>query len=266
MPFADWDPIVRDCVFGGVFLVSLLAVLWVWYDTSGRADSGRWVWRLLISTMVALTSPAVVLGAANLDVGQQDLLATCGWVAIGSGAIAIAGVLVYTIWGRSLDGETEYLLASDLAPVAAQPAVPTPTPEPPTLPTPVRKPVAPRPAWPAPAAVNDPFQDASGAYLFVKSGPDHGRRFAIGNQITIGRARSCGLALGDPRVSAEHAQVRREDGTYVFLDLKSTNGSYLLVGGREERLRSSQALVDGDEIRVGQTVLQFIRTTPAAQR
>jgi len=43
--------------------------------------------------------------------------------------------------------------------------------------------------------------------------------------------------------------------------LKSTNGSFLIIEGREERLRIQPALMDGDEIRLGQTVLKFIRVS-----
>jgi pSer/pThr/pTyr-binding forkhead associated (FHA) protein len=84
--------------------------------------------------------------------------------------------------------------------------------------------------------------------------------------VTIGRGAECGITLADSKVSAEHAQLKREGSSYVYLDLKSTNGSFLIIEGREERLRSSQALMDGDEIRLGQTVLKFIRVQEGGRR
>ena len=72
MPFSGWDQIVRAVFFGVVFLVPLVAVLWLWYDSSGRIGSGRWFWRLLLTAVVLLTVPAVALGAANLDNSQRD--------------------------------------------------------------------------------------------------------------------------------------------------------------------------------------------------
>jgi hypothetical protein len=247
MPFTDWDPVVRACVFGAAFLVPLLAILWVWYDTSGRTGAGRWFWRVILSAMVLLTLPAVVLAAANLDVSQRDLMRILGLLAIGSGAVGLLGVVAYAIWGRA-----PVPAVAPAAPAVA-PAAPA---EVPTLPSPPT------------VVMPDPAQGAAsvGAYLFVKSGPDRGRQFPVGDQVAIGRADSCTVILADPKVSTEHAQLKREGGSYVFLDLKSTNGSFMLIEGREERLRSSQALVDGDQLRLGATVLHFIRTPTGVTR
>jgi hypothetical protein len=248
-------------VFGGVFIVPLFAVLWLWYDSSGRVDSARWYWRLILTALVILTVPAVVLGAANLDVSQQDLMKVFGWLAIGSGGVTLVGVLAYAIWGRAPQPEVHEDQADGFAgDFEAGFAAPVDMIEPPTLATPETVTMAQPPPAPAPPAA------PVGAYLFVKSGADKGRQFPVGNQVTIGRGASCGITLSDARVSAEHAQLKREGASYVYLDLKSTNGSYLVVEGREERLRSSQALVDGDEIRVGQTVLKFIRVQEGGKR
>lgn len=261
MPFVGWDPIVRAAVFGGVFLVPLIAVLWLWYDSSGRTDSARWYWRLILTALVLLTAPAVALGAANLDESQQDLMRICGWLAIASGGIAIIGVLAYAVWGRVpqevLPDQADAYVGDFAQPVEPMEPSTLTVPEAPTL----AAPLAPIPA-PMPAASSGPI----GAYLFVKSGADQGRQFQVGNQVTIGRVASCGITLADARVSAEHAQLKREGSSYVYLDLKSTNGSFLIVEGREERLRSSQALVDGDEVRLGQTVLKFIRVQEGGRR
>ena len=254
MPFVDWNPLVRAAFFGAVFLLPLFAVLWLWYDSSGRQDAARWYWRLVLSVLVLLTTPAVVLGAANLDSSQQDLLRIFGFLAIAAGVVALIGVIAYAVWGRapSSDAFDEDVAAYPEADAVTLTAPPTITaPAPPTV------------AAPARAAGQS---SATGAYLFAKSGPDQGRQFPLADLVTIGRSPSCGISLADPRVSSEHAQLKRDGASYVYLDLKSTNGSFLLVEGREERLRAAQALVDGDEIRLGQTVVQFIQVPQGGQR
>jgi hypothetical protein len=262
MPFTGWDPIVEAVFFGCVFLVPLIAVLWLWYDSSGRIGSGRWFWRLVLTAVVVLTIPAVALGAARLD-NMDNAMAMFGWLAIACGGLAILGVLAYAIWGRSPMEEYERELGEDYGGAYAQPPM-----EPMTLTAPetvtVAAPpttLAPPPA-PVPAAPTGPI----GAYLFVKTGADQGHQYPVGNQVTIGRGSGCGIVLADSRVSSEHGQLKRQGDSYVYLDLKSTNGSFLIVEGREERLRTSQALVDGDELRVGQTVLKFIRVAEGSRR
>jgi len=266
MPFSAWDQIVRAVFFGVVFLVPLVAVLWLWYDSSGRIGSGRWFWRLLLTAVVILTVPAVALGAANLDNTQRDLLRVFGWLAIASGGVAILGVLAYAVWGRSPMEEYSEDQDGDYVDGLAQPA---PFPEPMTLtaPEPVTLAGSPTTTLAAPAPAPRPASSGPiGAYLFVKSGADQGHQFPVGNQVTIGRGASCGIALADSKVSSEHGQLKRQGDSYVYLDLKSTNGSFLVVEGREERLRSSQALVDGDELRIGSTVLKFIRVQEGGKR
>ena len=276
MNFQDWDPIVRDIVFGCVFLFPLIAVLWCWYDSSGRTGTARWFWRIFLTGIVLLTIPAIVLGAANTD--DADLMRLLGWLAIGAGGLALLGVVGYAIWGRSPMQEYAEEPAMDygsyeeplepVAPVmpvmpldqmtltAAEQVAPTAPPAP-TLSAPVT------PAAPvAPAAPAGPI----GAYLFVKTGAGQGQQYPVGNQVTIGRNAGCGITLNDSRVSGEHGQLKRQGDSYVYLDLKSTNGSFLVVEGREERLRTGQALVDGDELRLGGTTLKFIRVQEGARR
>jgi len=84
--------------------------------------------------------------------------------------------------------------------------------------------------------------------------------------LTIGRSAGCDVRLADPHISARHAQLKREDAAYVYLDLRSSSGSFMQMGEREERLRDAHTLGDNDEIRIGETVLQFIRTPRGGKR
>jgi hypothetical protein len=98
-----------------------------------------------------------------------------------------------------------------------------------------------------------------GACFFVRSGPDAGRQLPLSETSTIGRAASCALVLADSRVSGTHAQVKKVRGQYIYQDLQATNHSYLLSAGGEVRLRDPHVLADGDELRLGTTVLRFIQ-------
>lgn len=70
--------------------------------------------------------------------------------------------------------------------------------------------------------------------------------------LTIGRGSRNNMPLSDPKVSRNHAQIRRTPQGYMIHDLNTTNGTFV----NEEKI-TSQILRDGDEIRVGDTRLQF---------
>lgn len=80
-----------------------------------------------------------------------------------------------------------------------------------------------------------------------------GTRLDIGAEpLTIGRLPECDIVVSDPAVSRRHAEVRRRDGTFVVVDLDSTNGTRVNGAGTRERV-----LADGDEITVGGVAMRF---------
>lgn len=82
--------------------------------------------------------------------------------------------------------------------------------------------------------------------------PD-GRRVSVGDDpVCIGRMPECEVMLSDQNVSRRHAEVRRQGGEFVVVDLGSTNGTRVNGSGVKER-----RLVDGDEITVGSSTLRF---------
>jgi hypothetical protein len=82
--------------------------------------------------------------------------------------------------------------------------------------------------------------------------PDGDRVALTNDATTIGRLPDCAVRLSDPQSSRHHAEVRAGNDGYRLRDLGSTNGTYLNgVAVREQRLH------DGDEIRIGSTVLRF---------
>jgi pSer/pThr/pTyr-binding forkhead associated (FHA) protein len=81
-----------------------------------------------------------------------------------------------------------------------------------------------------------------------------GQAFPLGDEISIGRATGCAVALPtDTFVSQVHARVFRRGDEYWVEDLGSTNGT--LVNGR--KLTGPAPLRKGDRLQVGRTVLEL---------
>jgi ABC transport system ATP-binding/permease protein len=70
--------------------------------------------------------------------------------------------------------------------------------------------------------------------------------------IAIGRDPVCAIVLDARDISRRHARIVRVDGEYTIID-ESTNGVFL----NGERVSESHALLDGDVIRVADTVFRF---------
>jgi FHA domain-containing protein len=80
-----------------------------------------------------------------------------------------------------------------------------------------------------------------------------GRRHELANErVVLGRSRECDITIDDPNVSRRHAEIRRENGAYWIVDLKSTNGIEV-NGERVQRARLTHA----DTILIGKTELTF---------
>ena len=81
-----------------------------------------------------------------------------------------------------------------------------------------------------------------------------GQAFPLDEEISIGRAPGCAVALPtDTFVSQVHARVFRRGDEYWVEDLGSTNGT--LVNGR--KLTGPAPLRKGDRLQVGRTVLEL---------
>jgi pSer/pThr/pTyr-binding forkhead associated (FHA) protein len=80
-----------------------------------------------------------------------------------------------------------------------------------------------------------------------------GRRHELdGERTVLGRSKDCDIQVSDPNVSRRHAEVRRDGGAFVLVDLDSTNG--VEVGGkRVKRLE----LQDGSRFTLGSTEIVF---------
>jgi adenylate cyclase len=88
----------------------------------------------------------------------------------------------------------------------------------------------------------------------VWHGPAGDAEWILSGRTSVGRARGCTVCLAaDREASKEHAAVEPAGKGWRIRDLKSSNGTF--VNGR--RVRTTLALQDGDQIRIGATRLRF---------
>jgi len=93
------------------------------------------------------------------------------------------------------------------------------------------------------------FPEAS---LILIEGDLDENEFILGDNTSIGRSPSNDVVLKETKVSRQHAAINLRGGSYVIVDLKSSNG--LLVNGRKVE---EAVLNDGDELTIGSFKFQF---------
>jgi pSer/pThr/pTyr-binding forkhead associated (FHA) protein len=95
-----------------------------------------------------------------------------------------------------------------------------------------------------------------GLQLRVVEPPERrGTVYAVADEMTVGRAAGCGVALEDVTVSQLHARVFRRDGRLWVEDLGSTNGTFV----NRKKVAAPVSLRRGDRVQVGSTVLEVAR-------
>ncbi len=101
------------------------------------------------------------------------------------------------------------------------------------------------------------MEEAVNAWVIITRGRQEGREFRLRNTSNLGRHQSnCDVVLTDDLVSTEHARIKMDGKQFYLHDLASSNGTYL--NGR--RIQQRELLMDGDQIRIGDTTLVFKRT------
>jgi predicted component of type VI protein secretion system len=88
--------------------------------------------------------------------------------------------------------------------------------------------------------------------VVVEPREQKGQRYALGEEVTVGRAAGCTVTIDDNYASQLHARLFRRDGSIHVEDLGSTNGTYL--NGR--KLTGSQPVKRGDRVKIGATVFE----------
>lgn len=102
-----------------------------------------------------------------------------------------------------------------------------------------------------------PPQASAGAASFVAIAGEGviGRRFPVGQQLTIGRSADNDIVLADNFVSHHHVTIYQRDHAYIVEDLGSRNHTYLNDG----ILTGRAYLRAGDVLRIGAAILRFER-------
>lgn len=92
------------------------------------------------------------------------------------------------------------------------------------------------------------------ASLNIIQGAQAGTHFELSKRpLSIGREAGRDIQITDPKVSRKHAMVRFEEGAYVLELTNARNGAK--VNGA--KVVDKAALREGDQIELGDTVLQF---------
>ncbi len=97
-------------------------------------------------------------------------------------------------------------------------------------------------------------KESGNACLVVIYGDDLGRRVPLGTEPTlVGRSSKCDVQVDQESVSRNHCRVSFNGRQYTIRDLGSTNGTYV-----NDELIDEVPLRDGDQVKVGRTILKFI--------
>jgi hypothetical protein len=90
--------------------------------------------------------------------------------------------------------------------------------------------------------------------LILQSGPTAGTEFVLENpEIFLGRDVNNDITINDPEVSRRHARLIRQGENYIYEDLGSTNGSFIL----NQRLTTPVLLTPGTTITIGERVVIY---------
>jgi pSer/pThr/pTyr-binding forkhead associated (FHA) protein len=89
----------------------------------------------------------------------------------------------------------------------------------------------------------------------VEPADQRGQSYDLADEVTVGRAAGCGVALEDVTVSQLHARIFRRDGRLWVEDLGSTNGTFV----NRTKVAAPVALRRGDRLQVGNTVLEVAK-------
>lgn len=104
------------------------------------------------------------------------------------------------------------------------------------------------------------------AWLMLREGSMAGLKFNIvSDNVRIGRSSNNDIVIGDESISGDHARIKQEDGAYFIYDLASTNGTFKKSAAGEWVKIYHEGIADGDQIKLGQTILSFYEMPAPAE-
>ena len=86
----------------------------------------------------------------------------------------------------------------------------------------------------------------------VEPADQAGQTYALGDELTVGRAAGCQITLDDTYASQIHARIFTRDHQLYVEDLGSTNGTYL----NRRKVAAPMVVSRGDQIQIGSTVME----------
>lgn len=90
--------------------------------------------------------------------------------------------------------------------------------------------------------------------VLTLTGPEGKHRFAmVGDEIIIGRAPSCDIAIGHKSISRRHLRISIEDSTFIAEDLGSQNGTRL----HGKRINGPTAFRPGDQLQMSDFTIEL---------
>jgi hypothetical protein len=252
MDFEGMDTTVRALLFGGLFLIALVVALWTAYDWQTQRRGGLAIALSILTGLGAiLVLPAIVINAFNLDANDRDLIDPLSYLGIAGVAASAIICIAYALTRgeQSYSGEE----TQPMHPIIDLPDTDTIFDE--------EKPQE------RTQLIKRPIKRF--AYLIMQNGPREGHPFELADVTNIGRSgrESNDIVLEDEAISAQHSRIRfdTESKQFVFHDLATTNGSWLIADGGKQRIEAPHVLSDGDIIEIGATRLVFKQMEGAAK-
>lgn len=279
-PYSGTSAFQRNFFFGGIglwfifFLLALIALIWVFYDSQRRKlDATAWRFAAIIGLILVLPAMffkftvveenvnsyfSVKEDIANLERYQPDgwidevdrlnaelnnnYPVLTGYVEIimflgllgGLGGVGVA--IAYFITYQGASGEVPVTPMRSATPDYY---IPPPPPERADRPSRGSRPVSSKPV--------------TNAWLIAQDGKSY--QLCEGTTI-VGRSSSCDIQItNDTKLSKQHAKfIQQANGKFKLIDIGSTNGTF--VNGK--RLRGDMILDPNDKIRLGDnTTLTF---------
>lgn len=235
MNFIDMNSIARSLVFGGAFLISLAATFYIFYEAEGsKKEASGWKWAGILST--GLTFPALVFSALKTGNEMQNWINPLGTLGIVGLIVALLDGILYITVGQ--DESTGHYQETEVRDQSR--------PEELTENTVIIEPEGPPP----------PVR----AYLMM-IGPNKEKAFRLGSKTLIGRKKSYDITLDDKSVSKSHARINfiQDKNVFVYNDLASANGSWLVHENRKMEIKKEHILQQGDVLELGETHLTYLQ-------